>query len=231
MATGTFYLKPSEDVSVEGDRYTPTSTPLYESLSSTGIVVQSPPSSEGGGQGYLDYVFKCYGDIPIIENFKITDVSVKVTMSEYYMNLGECYVEYIEPANWNEGGNVFRTDLSCETETTYYDIVAKFSDISSHLTKITLENIFEIEYRLYIRTVTETTEKNTQNGRQGKVDIKSFEIEYTYEGEIVSKSGIRTKISGVWKTAIPYQKQNGVWIKITEEEAKTILASNIIVKS
>jgi hypothetical protein len=50
------------------------------------------------------------------------------------------------------------------------------------------------------------------------------ELDCEYEAGL----NIHHKVNGTWKQAqAAYQKQNGVWVEITEDECKNLLASSL----
>lgn len=135
-------------------------------------------------------------------------------------------------------------------ETLFTQSASKISVVSSYMDskkdlyslQTELENLNSLiksndtlELQLKINTTTQGHDRASDGGYKTGIAEAEAYITQTYlvlyyENE--QGLNIFSKSNGTWKQATAaYQKQNGVWVKITEEEAKTILASNIIVKS
>lgn len=80
------------------------------------------------------------------------------------------------------------------------------------------------DIQLSLTTNAHSSGSATKGGNPGGAYITQAYLEIVYEDAV--GMGVLHKVDGIWKQAqVAYEKRNGVWVEITEEECKSILQS------
>lgn len=245
MATGTFYLRPSADVSLQHSVYPTTLSAGYLAINeevcdelSTYVYAEGDPyDSVNSTQGKSSecaskFKLKQQGNAKIK---RITNCACRCSMYSpdhtlwygYEISFGN---EVIYSKGRNENGDWYyrdgyfhefddEKDRNCWTTFEFLDSY-NAPDYVDKINQFISENneLPEISVELYTRA---SGASNSKNDPQ-IVYISQIEFELTCEYE----SSIYTKQSGQWLQAqTAFQKQNGAWVEITEDECKEILQS------
>lgn len=236
MATGTFILRPSADVSVAD--YRPTT------LSAAYLAINEETADDDSTYLYnqqdtATYTFELAGSTPN-GKIKITDIKV---FCRYYID------ETLQTSGGVNDGtvkvNVIFGDIDLQaisvagnSEDTSIDAVWLTSESSGFDSENTLKDainswISENEsfptLQLYVETYAEYKEGENKPSTNAVTYVTQVYLELTYEE--ITGLNIHRKVNGAWVQAqSAYQKQNGAWVEITEDECKEILQSSLVKK-
>lgn len=221
----SFILRPSADISGgDGTSYLKINDIVADD-DETCLGVDA--SGDRGGQDYDDtatYVFSLSGNIPL-NRIKVTDIKIIYRISMY------------DPPAY--GGASFTIILTKENKEFFYNLIDK-ADSEEFVTfnetvqaewinsviSSPLEFLSKIQMKIRLRAYHQYNE-GMSKGDGGKVFITQAYIEVLYDD--VENVGIYDKINGKQKAATAtYQKVNGKWTDIPEDEVKTILKNNTI---
>lgn len=230
MATGTFYLRPSADISL--------GHPVYPDTLGAGYLAISEEVSDGSStyigvdQATTDSAYTSIFKLSLNEIPEIINI-----LSATFIYNG--YVKGIDmegnPANAycyctvkiNEQ-QIFTGDEKAgqinEDSLTDADMPDLVSVLNNHIKNSGIENIPDV-------TIEISTE--VDNAGSGKRAASSYvsQIAIALECEYAEGLNINHKVNGEWKAATAaYQKQNGAWVEITEDECKSILSGSFITK-
>ena len=213
MATGTFYLRPSADISVEHSLYPEGSTSAYMLI------------NEETSDGEATYIYKyCYNEYSATSSFKMNgeypDKIPNITSAKLVINGDDdgsknAYREIKATVKIGSTSFEYSNTSNPHISTDASDIAA---EINNNLNNGIVPNV-EISIYSYLSD-------NQDVGTEGlTVYITQVYIELTYEFDL----NIYTKSNGVWTQAdAVYQKQGGVWTEITGDEGKSVLRSHLI---
>ena len=234
MATNTIVFRPSADIYVNHIKFPTASTTAFNLINEevsdgAATYIRGKRSEVGDFTPILSSSFKLNSkDIISMNKFIITDVHVA----------GECYhfdnddIMLYEDGAYihiylNINGNEVFKDIEYDIKNLKFDYQIAEAIVSLNNYIALYNKLPELTFRIETKSVSKSGETKTQYDTPGLTQIY-FTIMY----EEMIGLNIFSKSNGTWKQATKaYQKQNGMWTEITEEEAKTILASNIIVKS
>ena len=228
MATGTVYLRPSADVSLEHTIYPTTLSAGYLAISeeicdndSTYIEVSTSATSNSiTASGTSRFRFS------IKDTKKITSVT------------SASLVLYTHSNNANNNRDLTATvyingEKCSEVESDVYEdgvyIEERFelANEASALNKnLSAGELPPVEVEIYTKGVYKSdTSKASNKTVSFNISQVFIELECEYEAGL----NIYHKQNGVWKQAqAAYKKQNGAWVEITEDECKVILQSGLI---
>lgn len=239
MATGTFYLRPSADVSFGeidpndvdftmdmGDwKKYPSDLAAYylavneETCDEDATYLEMSATSVDSVHYYNNVTFLLDGNVPT-GKFKVDSVVIKVwgyIGEETSSGFATFWALYDD--------NVMRLGSSMSfggtpgfREITLYDLAGAINDY------IELNGSMP---NLKLKMNMDTTAGSSKAPKDAlfRVSQVFLEIEYT------TGYSINHKVNGEWKaTTAAYQKQNGAWVEITEDECKSILSGSFITK-
>lgn len=227
MATGVFYLRPSADISVEHTLHPSDSTAAYllinEEVSdenSTYIVAESDHFART-----VTSVFKMAGTVPN-EKIKVTNISVGVSSKSYTGNVGSHTCEITingvsSISQFQPGatlGSEFKTSsLSCDD---LLDVV------NTYIATNGIGGFPDV-----IATImSDFPDYESPKGTYPGVYVSQVYMEVTYTTDFALN--IHRKMDGAWKQAqSAYQKTNGAWTEISEDECKSILQNSFIINN
>lgn len=220
MATGTFYLRPSADISVGHVMYPSGSAAAYllineEVSDEDATYIRSPDTQTGVSTS----------------KFKLSNTS-QLPGKRFVVNsvniAGDTYTSYLNGTNKNEFIlEIDGTETALVATTTNKTFDISVTDAITLINEAVAQNgilpdinITVISYdSLYIDG---TKERNVASG------VSQVYVAINYE-EILD-IGVHKKVNGEWVAATAaYQKQSGAWVEITEDECKAILQSHPIV--
>lgn len=220
MATGTFYLRPSADISVGHTLYPTTSAAAYllineEVSDEDATYIRSPDTQTGVSTS----------------KFKLSNTS-QLPGKRFIVNsvniAGDTYTSYSNGENKNEfilEINGIETAIVATTTNKTFDI--SVADAITLINEAVAQNgilpDINITVISYDSLFSDTTkERNVASG------VSQVYVAINYE-EILD-IGVHKKVNGEWVAATAaYQKQSGAWVEITEDECKAILQSRPIV--
>ena len=251
MATGTFYLRPSADISLGHPVYPETLAAGYLAINektsdglSTYIGFSSPPGQAVSYTSKFEMTANELKDITNITSVYLggesriepgqasdhTGCNITIYVSNKIITTIESYVWYASDGGrgyvYQDGtlvvGDLLSGDLFYgSTKLDYTKLINTINDA------IALGEFPSIA--IEITNFTESTSTATKNG-----GVKSYvsQVYLQLECEYGSGLAIHTKQNDTWLQAQKaYQKQSGTWVEITEDDCKGILQSNLIVKS
>lgn len=251
MATGTFYLRPSADVSVDSViTRVPSDTPAY-------LLINEEVSDGASTRIELDYA-TIDAD---------TTANAKFSLSGYPKKVIEVTNIYaIVSADGDDYGTKEETysmiiPSIIVNNTTMYSLLASGGAMWKNM--FANDNYEPAECYVYSKTDTTNTSYTTATTEDLCEEINAYisangmlpNIELNFEME-VAKNGSKKqgysrisqayvvleceydagfkmhhKVNNVWRHAMSaYQKQNGAWVEITEDECRHILSSNLVVR-
>lgn len=223
MATGKFYIRPSADISLEH--------PVYPDTLGAGYLAINEEVSDGTAT-YIGLTSNPDSDVKWSSSFKmslfgdkeITKVSSATLRYDGYVNRGSngsfhqiCF--YISDEEVWSGYNESDTDGYRYDGVSDADMPDVVSALNSHI-EANGSGIPEITL-----VVSSECSKNDGTKSTGKAYVSYIAIEL--ECEYTAGLNIHRKVNDNWVQAkAAYQKQNGSWVEITEDECKAILQSN-----
>jgi hypothetical protein len=228
MATGTLYLRPSEDISLNHDVYPSSLGAGYLAINeevndgdATYLKVTSPSGSSGSTEATS--IFKMSLDA-FGTQVKINKVLSATTH----------YVGTINSA-WSIGSfEILIGETICVSSNTQADVDSP--DLVDAVNSYMLANngaLPEILLRVYssASTVAEDSTDSKGNTTTNYTSTSSYvyqvyiELDCEYEGKI--NTDIHRKINGEWKAITSaYKKQNGSWTEMTMYECRLLLSSS-----
>ena len=226
MATGTFYLRPSADISVGHTLYPEDSTAAYllineEESDTSSTYIAASSLNKDGNLEYFSSEFSLSGIIPEgrfqIENITACMVaklgSVTTSNSELSITANGVTSTFGCDAGTQ---SAWTSATAIVTDTALLDAINDYISNNDSFPNITLT----------INTsIAEEADNNDGKNSGGDISITQVYLELTYSLGL----NIHTKSNGVWLQAqAAYQKQNGAWVEITEDECKNILQSNLL---
>lgn len=239
MATGTFYLRPSADISL--------AHPVYPDTLTAGYLAINEEVSDGSatyiGCADVQEDFSCTSKFRMSLNGenKITKVISATlifngSMDGYYTE-GNSSTSYCYCDVFASGSNVF-SDSWIDTGSTpsntndlsNADIPNLVSAINNHISANGPGTMPEIT----IEIANELTNAASGTSSKSSITLDSYvsQVAIALECEYQSDIGIYHKVSGVWKPATAaYKKVNGAWVEITADEAKSTLSSSLCTKA
>lgn len=230
MATGTFYLRPSADISLGHPVYPDTLGAGYLAIneevsddSSTYIGVYQVTTDSA----YTSVFKLSLNEIPEIINILsatfIFNGYVKGYEVEGNNTNAYCYctVKINEQQIFTGYTTAGQHNEDSLTDADMPDLV---SVLNNHIKNSGIENIPDVTIEI------STEVENAGSGKQAASSYVS-QIAIALECEYAEGLNINHKVNGEWKAATAaYQKQNGAWIEITEDECKSILSGSFITK-
>lgn len=252
MATGTFYLRPSADISLGHPVYPETLGAGYLAISeetsdnmSTYIGFAEPP---GESVSYTSKFKMSINEPPKITNIlsvrlcgygechsndnsngglSITQISIYVSNERITTIKDEagCAAD----GSWEhvyQDGNYMSNGSNWHSYSGSYDYSGLLTALNSAITTggngILPDVVVEI---------TNSTDSDETDSKNGKTVSYVSQIYLSLECEYQSDIGIHHKVNGSWVPATAaYRKVNGAWTEITADECKSILQSNLIGK-
>ena len=222
MAEGTFYLRPIADVSLEHT--------IYPSTLSAGYLAISEEVCDNEAT-YIG-VFESDSNIKIsvtgTSRFGMTVQGTEKILSITSANLIICAQSgSVKPT-------VYANDVQYSMDTQYFSTsyeeitVALTDEIVLALNEYITNNgcLPTIEVEVYSKDTDESSNDGKTQSLTAYQYISQMYIELSCEYE-PNGLNIHTKSNGEWKQATAaYQKQNGAWIEITEDECKSILQNS-----
>lgn len=236
MATGTFYLRPSADISVEHTKV-PKDSAAYLLINEVTYdeFATYISTATGGTDSSITTSdvskFSLSGNMPT-DKFKITAVRIVMVHrasldGSAYNTFGfalddvEVYGNKITLPETTSTADDGSTVYVWKTNTETYD---NNSEIVSYLNSWITEN--KTFPNLIISTEAQASGTSKQSG-SSTVSITQVYVEIDYTTDL--GLNIHRKVGDAWvQTQSAYQKQNGVWIEITEDACKEILQNNLL---
>lgn len=226
MASGTFYLRPSEDISIEHNLIPAESASAYLLINeevadddSTYIISQQ----KNDAMVYTSK-FKLGGSIPTVASeIKITDITLTARGFNGVSTAGSIEVNIaindVSIANIaNIGG------LSSWETVTANASESSLSVINNYIKERGIAGIKDI-----VLTIVDSHKEKGDDKTNGNKRITQVYVTVNYDTS--TGNGIHRKVNGVWKEAKQaFRKVNGDWLEITEDECKSILQSSFCTK-
>ena len=234
MAEGTFYIRPSADISL--------GHPVYPETLGAGYLAISEQVSDGTST-YIGVTSAPDADVSYSSSFtmnledeaKITKV-LSATLKVGFSLNAPSSTDRRSRCNCSvavSGETVFDEYLEDQylmdgTKRTIGDLINGDNDISSLVSKLNSHietngagSLPEIRLNL---TNSAGMNNGTKSLGKSYVTWACIELSCEYSSDI----GVHRKINDSWVAATAaYQKQNGSWVEITEDECKTILQSSL----
>lgn len=231
MATGTFYLRPSADISIGHEKMTAGSTTdisayllINEEVSDSHATYISHSTSSFKAET-VSSKFSMSPTLSFPSNAKITGITIKVSGAvngsdssrfSHQVNIVANNITYSSPISVSFGDSQGEYPISSKAidDINFLDTINSYiKQNNGSFPSVTLELI----------SMTSDVESTKSIGCQ--ISQIYLECEYT------TGLNIHHRVSGTWIQAQKvYQKRNGAWAEITEDECKAILQSNIITK-
>ena len=251
MATGTFYLRPSADISLGHPVYPETLTAGYLAINetvsdatATYIGFAAPP---GAVVAYTSEFALSMTDSPRITRIISAKIGGDGSVHDGSQNSGsaictiklyvsDSLITTITEESMCPSGGSTRNDLRQDgnylkeigTTEGWYD----HADIYDYRTFLTTINnaLVSGSFPSVTVEITNSTDDGITTGTKsgGVVSYVSqfyIELECEYEAGL----NIHHKVNGSWLQAqAAYQKQNGAWVEITEDACKEVLQNNLL---
>ena len=210
MATGTFILRPSADISVGHTLYPSDSTAAYLLINEETDDGSSTYITSNSSSG-LTSKFALSGNIPS-ELAKVTNIKVVHVSS----NAASNYTSIINYSLEIDGTKVSVSDSFSPSDTSYIVYEKNITD-TTFLNKLNSSGAFS--------DLTLTITSSCASNKSYKVNTTQVYLEVTYN---TADIGVHKKINGSWVAATQaYQKTNGAWTEITADECKAILQNSL----
>lgn len=231
MATGTFYLRPSADISL--------GHPVYPDTLGAGYLAISEEVSDGSStyigvdQATTDSAYTSIFKLSLNEIPEIINILSATFIYNGYVNgistVGnstEAYCYCTVKINEQQIFTGYENSGSGSYDSlTLADMPDLVSVLNSHIKNFGIENIPEVTIEI------STEVENARTDSKGKASSYVSQIAIALECEYAEGLNINHKVNGEWKAATAaYQKQNGAWVEITEDECKSILSGSFITK-
>lgn len=226
MATGTLYLRPSADLSVEHDLYPAGSTSAYSLINE---------EIADGSSTYIISKKDDYYTIISTSKFRLSNTSAIGNKPFFITAVNIVGDEFVSSTSATaspknrvalEINGVEMQPVSTNgSKNAGFD--CSFPDAIEAINEYLADNKVLPEINIIVES---TTWDNSQGGN--KADIATSAITQVYvvlTYEEIQDIGIHHKVNGEWKAATAaYKKVNGAWTEITADEAKEIIASRLI---
>ena len=220
MASGTIYLRPSADISVEHFLYPATSdVPAYQRINeevSDGKSLYIRTDFVGGIKTATSK-FKLSNTTQLNKSFIITSVSI----------MGDPICGGTAETAKNE----FRLEINGVETESFLAETGKDVDISVSVPGV-IDSINEyVATHETLPNINIIITSYIMPGNKGSSDSGVSQIYVAMGYEEITDIGIYKKVNDTWVAAIAaYKKQSGAWVEITEDEAKTILQNSFCTK-
>lgn len=229
MASGTFYLRPSADVSLEHSVYPDTLTVGYLAISEE-VSDGETTYLAGNGTATLNKTstFAFSGIVPstpiilqeggICLDFTVPTTHGGASQTNVFVNF---YIEGVEVGSYSEQYSIGAGNAKI-IDSAYYILTDEAIEIiNNHLTVNKSLPDIQVSVRFYMDYST-----NSKGSGGGVGNLTQMYVELSYD-EVLS---IYTKSNGTWQQARKaYQKQSGVWVETSETECKDYLSSHLII--
>lgn len=226
MATGIFYLRPSADISLGHKVYPDTLTAGYLAISeevSDGTSTYLTTSNTDSLIGPSTFGFS--GNKPegcdSITNFTL--------VVDYFLSISQGTFVSKEVSGIIYFGETEIAEYSCSSSVSSMDILSvSLVDVTSSINEYIKNNGSFPDIRASVEFAGDVDSndsgKSTHNHYLTQMYIV---VEFETDG-----LNIYHKANGAWTQAqAAYQKQNGVWVEITEDECKNILSGSFCTKT
>lgn len=230
----TFYLRPSSDISihenvngrVEGSEITILEENIYTTISEEVCDENTTTLAHGIGDSTAESKFVLNGQFPNA-SFKVTGAKSCVMAQVWCPKTGTGYAEF-EMIFTTEDGYAESTgavvyEITDATEMPFKAFYADLPNLANHVAAFVKQNGRMPAINVTIRT----TNVKTGSGGTTCNYISQVYLEFTYSTGL----NLYHKEGGTWKQAqAAYQKKNGAWVEITEDECKAVLQSGLVLK-
>lgn len=221
MAAGTFYLRPSADVSLE--HWTAYGTRVDGYLKINEEVADGDSTyifADDGGNVLTSVFSMSFGGA--VEPDRVTSarlVVVSKVSNSTATSSSDCPTTYTVSLDNGAQDSVTYAETSSSYVTAEFDLSSLADAINGY---IKTSGVFPA----VTLTIASTT---PAGGSKAEYSLDITQVYIAIDYETADDIGIHVKRNGAWEAAkSAYQKQNGAWVGITADECKAILQSNKI---